>query len=100
MRDGGRRALPRLINYIHERHTHRERWVGALARSRLPTHVLWGRNDPVAVPAIAEGLAETAPDAELTWLEGVGHYPMLEAPGEWSKALLGFVDASPPIAAI
>lgn len=94
VRDGGRRVLPRLIGYIRERHAHRERWVGALARCGLPVHLLWGVDDPVAVPAIARGLAATVPGARLDWLDGVGHYPMLEAPGAWADGALAFVDAA------
>ena len=69
------------------------------ARSRaldLPAHVLWGRRDPVAVPAIAEQLAREIPGATLTWLDDLGHYPMLEAPARWADAALGFIDALPP----
>ena len=94
VRAGGRRALPRLVRYIHERREHRQRWVGALTRCGLPVHLLWGRDEPVAVPAIAEGLAEMTPGARLTWLDGVGHYPMLEAPDDWADALLDFVSAA------
>jgi pimeloyl-ACP methyl ester carboxylesterase len=72
------------------------RWVGALEALDLPAHMLWGRRDPVAVPAIAEQLARETPGAKLTWLDDLGHYPMLEAPARWAGAALGFLDALPP----
>ena len=42
--------------------------------------MIWGREDPIAVHAIAERLDRENPGAELTTLDGVGHYPQLEAP--------------------
>ena len=91
VRDGGREVLPALAGYMHERVRFRERWVGALTRLDLPAHVLWGRRDPVAVPAIAEALAGEIPGARLAWLDELGHYPMLEAPERWAGAVNGFL---------
>ncbi|MCP3964032.1 MAG: alpha/beta hydrolase [bacterium] len=80
-----------ISSYLNERMRFRHRWIGALVRLDLPTHVLWGRRDPVAVAAIAEKLAEETPDAVLTWLDDAGHYPMLEDPQGWSEAALSFL---------
>ena len=90
--DGGRVVLPRIARYLDERLRYRERWVGALRRLDLPTLILWGRRDPIAVEAIARRLGRDIPRAQVAWLEGVGHYPMLEAPEAWAKRLLEFVD--------
>lgn len=92
-RDGGRGLLPRISRYLDERVRYRERWVGALERLDLPAHILWGRLDPIAVPAVAEALAAEIPEAELTWLDGIGHFPMLEAPERWVEEVLRFVGA-------
>ena len=89
-RDGHLR-VHQLSSYIDERYRFRERWVGALRRLDLPALILWARRDPVAVPAIAEGLAERIPGARLEWLDELGHYPMLEDPEAWSEALLRFL---------
>jgi pimeloyl-ACP methyl ester carboxylesterase len=93
---GGRARLPALAGYMDERVRFHARWVGALEALDLPAHMLWGRRDPVAVPAIAEQLARETPGAKLTWLDDLGHYPMLEAPARWAGAALGFLDALPP----
>lgn len=87
----GRPRLAQIGRYIDERREHWTRWIGALERFDRPTLVLWGDQDPIAVPAIAEQLAKEIPGAELRWLEGVGHYPMLEAADLWADALLSFV---------
>lgn len=87
-----RDVLPRVIGYIAEREKFRDRWIGALERLDLPAHILWGRRDPVAVAPIAERLANEIPGARLTWLDELGHFPMLESPERWSEAVVKFVD--------
>ncbi len=88
----GKLRLPQISQYLHERREHAERWIGALCRLDLPTLVLWGRGDPVAVPAIAEALHSEIPGARLQWLDGLGHYPMVEGPETWAEAVLAFLD--------
>ena len=92
VRDDGRLRTPAISGYLHERRKFWHRWIGALTRLDIPTHVLWAREDPIAVPAIAEQLAREIPGAQLTWLNRVGHYPMLEAPNEWAREALAFFD--------
>lgn len=93
VRGGGQERLPAISSYLGERVRFRERWVGALTRLDLPTLVLWGKRDPVAVPAIAEALAGEIPGARLEWLEDLGHYPMLEDPERWADRVVAFVKA-------
>jgi len=88
----GLRALPQTICYIGERYRFYERWTGPLARLDIPARVIWGRRDPVAVPAIAQRLADTIPDAGLEWLDDVGHFPMLEDPAAVVDAIRRFRD--------
>jgi pimeloyl-ACP methyl ester carboxylesterase len=92
---GGRERLPALAGYMNERTRFRDRWIGALERLDVPAHILWGRRDPVARPAIAEQLVREIPKTKLTWLDDLGHYPMLEAPSRWSEAALAFLDSLP-----
>ena len=90
--DGVLRA-PAVSTYLGDRLRFEERWLPPLERLDLPAHVLWGRRDPIAVPAIAERLAARIPGARLTWLEEAGHYPMLETPEDFARAVLGFLDS-------
>jgi pimeloyl-ACP methyl ester carboxylesterase len=53
---------------------------------------VWGALDPIAVLPMAERLASVRPDASLTVLDDVGHYPMLEAPGRFAAAVLAGLD--------
>lgn len=93
VRNDGRQRLPQLASYMDERKRFDHRWIGALTSLQLPAHVLWGRRDPVAVPEIATTLASEIPGARLTWLEELGHYPMLEAPSRWADEVRTFVDS-------
>jgi pimeloyl-ACP methyl ester carboxylesterase len=87
----GHRNLPSIIHYYDERIRFRRRWIGALETFDRPSLILWGTQDPVAVPEIAELLARETPNALLRRLEGVGHYPQLEAPDEVVAALDAFL---------
>ena len=78
--DRGELLLARLIRYVDERRVRQARYTGAIERHPSPLTVVWGTEDPVAVPAMTTRLAETRPDARVVLLPGVGHYPMLEAP--------------------
>lgn len=91
----GHLRLPQTIAYVDERRRFARRWIGALRRLDLPTHVLWGREDPVAVAAIAERLAAEIPGARLEWLSGLGHYPQLEDPTATGAAIRQFLDSLP-----
>jgi pimeloyl-ACP methyl ester carboxylesterase len=88
MHDGGNRLLPRTIRYVEERREHESRWTGAIEFHPSPLEVIWGDADPIAVWAMVEKLTAERPDAHVERLTGIGHYPMVEAPGEFSAALL------------
>lgn len=90
--DDGHLRLPEISAYLDERVRFRERWIGALTRFDRPAHVLWGHRDPIAVPLMAETLTAEIPTAKLTWLKELGHYPMIERPGEWADAAAGFLE--------
>ena len=93
--DDGHMRLPMISSYLDERIRFRERWIGALKRFDRPAHILWGQQDPIAVPLMAETLTAEIPTAKLTWLKDLGHYPMLERPAEWAEAAAGFVERAP-----
>jgi pimeloyl-ACP methyl ester carboxylesterase len=91
----GHLRLPAVIRYYDERVRFRQRWIGALERLDRPALVLWGRQDPVAVPAIAEALARETPGARLVWMEELGHYPQLEDPARVVAELDAFLGGDP-----
>ncbi|MSO77986.1 MAG: alpha/beta hydrolase [Acidimicrobiia bacterium] len=86
--NGGNRLLPRLIRYIEERRRHEERWTGAIERHPAPLTIVWGDADPIAVWPMTDELLARRADAHRVRLEGVGHYPMLEAADAYTEGVL------------
>ena len=88
VRADGHRVLPRLIRYIEERRVNERRFTGAIESDQSPLHVVWGLDDPIAVPSMVDTLLAARPDATAVRLERVGHYPMVESPSRFLDALL------------
>ena len=86
--NNGRQVLPQLTQYIRERRLFWHRWIGALQQTELPVNILWADKDPVAVIKMADVLFGEIKNSRKKVLPGVGHYPMIEAPEEWTTALL------------
>jgi pimeloyl-ACP methyl ester carboxylesterase len=89
--NGGKAVLPRITQYLRDRVLYWHRWVDALQQSQLPLNILWGAEDPITGRDVAEVHHAEAPGSRLTVLDGVGHYPMLEAPRRWTEALLALL---------
>ncbi|WGK65269.1 alpha/beta fold hydrolase [Croceiramulus getboli] len=52
-----------------------------------PTCVIWGRNDTVTPPEVAEDFNRLLPDADLFWIDECGHAAMMEKPEEFNRIL-------------
>src|SRR5690606_3758123 len=46
----------------------------------MPTCLIWGRNDTITPPDVAEEFNTHIPDSELFWIDKCGHAPMMEHP--------------------
>ena len=86
--NGGRKVIHKLTQYINERYLHWNRWIGALKETQISTKIIWAKNDPIAVPAIAKLLAKEIPNNTLYWIENTGHFLMLENPKELLELIL------------
>ena len=53
----------------------------------VPLLVSHGREDSVVLPAMAEHVLATAPTAQASWFENVGHVPHLEQPERFNREL-------------
>ena len=78
-RADGRRVLPKIIRYIHERREQRERWVSALQHADIPLCLVNGLDDPISGRSIVKRWRELLPQSPVAELVGVGHYPQIEA---------------------
>jgi len=86
--NGGRKVIHKLTQYINERYLHWNRWIGALKETQISTKIIWAKNDPIAVPAIAKLLAKEIPNNTMYWIENTGHFLMLENPKELLELIL------------
>ncbi len=58
-----------------------------LPKMTLPTCLIWGRNDTVTPPNVAEEFHKLLPNSELHWIDKCGHAPMMENPQEFNELL-------------
>lgn len=49
-----------------------------------PTCIIWGKNDSVTPPNVAEEFNELLPDSDLFWIDKCGHAAMMEQPLEFN----------------
>jgi len=90
---GGRTLNHKTIRYMAERFKHAERWHGALRDWPGPLQLAWGMLDPVATVEVLEAVRELRPQAPLTELPDLGHYPQIEAPTRLNAVLRGALEA-------
>jgi 2-hydroxy-6-oxonona-2,4-dienedioate hydrolase len=57
-----------------------------------PTQLIWGRQDIVTPPEVADEFERTLPDARLRWIESCGHAPHIERPDVVRATLENFLD--------
>jgi pimeloyl-ACP methyl ester carboxylesterase len=56
-----------------------------------PTCLIWGKNDTITPPMVAEEFKKLIPTAELHWIDKCGHAPMMEVPSEFNGILMAFL---------
>jgi len=89
--NGGMKPIGhKLIRYIAERRANRERWVEALQQAAIPLRVIDGGADPVSGAHMVARYRELVPDPDTVILEGIGHYPQVEAPKAVLDAFMDF----------
>jgi len=78
--NNGINVMPKLIRYMQERKTNRQRWVGALENIRIPLRVIDGIDDPISGGHMLERYRQLINNPDVIELKGIGHYPQVEAP--------------------
>lgn len=62
-----------------------------LQEIKVPVCLIWGKNDTITPPMVAEEFHKLLPSSELHWIDKCGHAPMMEVPGEFNTILSGFL---------
>jgi pimeloyl-ACP methyl ester carboxylesterase len=63
----------------------------ALNQIKVPTCLIWGKNDTVTPPFVAEEFHKLIPHSELHFIDKCGHAPMMEVPAEFNNILSSFL---------
>jgi pimeloyl-ACP methyl ester carboxylesterase len=65
----------------------RHNMAADLPKMKMPVCLIWGKNDTVTPPDVAEEFHRLLPNSELFWLDKCGHAPMMEHPIEFNQVL-------------
>lgn len=63
-----------------------------IAKIKSPTLVIWGKNDNVTPPFVAEEFNELIENSKLVWIEKCGHAAMMEKPEAFNKEVEIFMN--------
>nr|WP_279573975.1 alpha/beta hydrolase [Flavobacterium covae] len=58
-----------------------------LPKMHVPTGIIWGKQDKVTPPEVAEEFHRLLPNSTLYWIDQCGHAAMMEHPKEFNKIL-------------
>ncbi|KAH8892229.1 alpha/beta hydrolase [Thozetella sp. PMI_491] len=85
--NNGHRLAHLHIRYNAERDRHHRRWETALAAWKGPLCLAWGLDDPVSGRHVLQQATHLLPRAVVVELNGVGHFPQVEAAEAVAKAI-------------
>jgi 2-hydroxy-6-oxonona-2,4-dienedioate hydrolase len=68
-----------------------------LSQLHMPTQIIWGRNDIITPPFVAEEFHEGIPNARLCYIEECGHAPPIEQPSEFARLMREFLEDTSPV---
>ena len=66
-----------------------------LNQIQQPTLLIWGKNDIVTPPFVAEEFKKLIPNSQLHFIDKCGHAPMMEVPAEFNTILEKFLGSLP-----
>ena len=62
-----------------------------LPKMKLPSCIIWGGNDNVTPPEVADEFHKLLPNSDLFWIDKCGHAPMMEHPGKFNAILIDWL---------
>jgi 2-hydroxy-6-oxonona-2,4-dienedioate hydrolase len=63
-----------------------------LQQIKQPVCLIWGKNDTITPPMVADEFQKLLPNSELHWIDKCGHAPMMEVPAEFNVILNSFLE--------
>lgn len=86
--NNGKRCFHLLIRYMNDRIDNRESWVRALQETKTPVMLINGPQDPVSGLHMVTRYRQLISNADVHILDGIGHYPNVEAPEAVAEIVL------------
>lgn len=84
----------RLVRLLALARATRDHYMGdRLPEIDHPVLLVWGRQDRITPPEVADLFAELLPKADLKWIDRCGHAPMMERPVPFARHLTDFLTA-------
>ncbi len=77
--------------FCWEPYMHNPKLKHRLHRIQVPTLLVWGKNDGIVKPDYGKAYAKFIKGAKFAAIAKAGHYPHLEQPAGFMKAIAGFV---------
>jgi len=68
----------------------RHNMANDLPEMKIPTCLIWGKQDNVTPPEVAEEFNKLLPNSELFWIDKCGHAPMMEHPEQFNEIVDGW----------
>ena len=65
----------------------RHNMANDLPKMHVPTCIIWGKNDKVTPPEVAEEFHSLLPNSDLYWIDKCGHAAMMEHPDEFNEIM-------------
>ena len=62
-----------------------------LPQMKIPTAIIWGAQDTVTPPNVANEFNTLLPDSDLYWIDRCGHAPMMEHPDTFNELFLDWL---------
>jgi len=63
----------------------------SIPKITIPSLLIWGKQDNITPPSVADEFESLLPDAELAWIDKCGHAPMMEHPENFIAILEQFL---------
>lgn len=73
----------------------RHNMAADLPKMHVKTCIIWGKNDKVTPPSVAEEFHKLLPNSKLYWIDKCGHAPMMEHPEEFNRLLEEWLNNTP-----
>ncbi|WP_369047832.1 alpha/beta fold hydrolase [Tenacibaculum sp. UWU-22] len=64
-----------------------------LPKMKQPTCLIWGKQDTVTPPEVAEEFNKFLPNADLFWIDKCGHAAMMETPDQFNQILENWLNS-------